>query len=95
MTEYFEILIETLVDCGKLVPFLYATLFLMEYIEHRASGRLVDLLRRSGRLGPVVGAALGCIPQCGFSAACRSISNPRAVAASSSTRHNVRPSLSA
>ncbi len=75
MTEYFEILIETLVDCGKLVPFLYATLFLMEYIEHRASGRLVDLLRRSGRLGPVVGAALGCIPQCGFSAACAELFN--------------------
>ncbi len=75
MMEYFEILIETLVDCGKLVPFLYATLFLMEYIEHRASGRLVDLLRRSGRLGPVVGAALGCIPQCGFSAACAELFN--------------------
>lgn len=75
MMEYIDILIETLVDCGKLVPFLYATLFLMEYIEHRASGRLVDLLRRSGRLGPVVGAALGCIPQCGFSAACAELFN--------------------
>lgn len=75
MMEYIDILIETLVDCGKLVPFLYATLFLMEYIEHRASGRLVDLLRRSGRLGPVAGAALGCIPQCGFSAACAELFN--------------------
>ena len=41
----------------------------MEYLEHRADSTTERLLRGSGRVGPLVGGALGAIPQCGFSAA--------------------------
>ena len=56
---------ETLV----LLPFLYLTYLLMEWIEHRAGERVEGLIRRAGRIGPLVGGTLGVLPQCGFSAA--------------------------
>lgn len=52
-----------------LLPFLYLTYLLMEWIEHRAGERVEGLIRRAGRIGPLVGGTLGALPQCGFSAA--------------------------
>ena len=62
-------LFHTLTDTLKLLPFLFLTYLLMEYLEHRADSTTERLLRGSGRVGPLVGGALGAIPQCGFSAA--------------------------
>lgn len=70
-----DILLDTLLDCLKLFPFLFVTVFLMEYLEHRAGERFVSLIRRSGRVGPLLGAGLGLVPQCGFSAACSELFN--------------------
>ena len=60
---------DTLLDVAKLLPFLFLTYAAMEYLEHRAGGRTEALVKRAGRLGPVIGAGLGAVPQCGFSAA--------------------------
>ncbi|MBQ9760770.1 MAG: arsenic efflux protein [Clostridia bacterium] len=62
-------LLHTLLDTAKLLPFLFLTYLLMEYLEHRADGATERLLRGSGRVGPLVGSLLGAVPQCGFSAA--------------------------
>lgn len=70
MDWFVDVLLDALIDCAKLVPFLLATVFLMEYLEHRAADRLTNAVQRAGRFGPLLGGALGCIPQCGFSAAC-------------------------
>lgn len=67
--ELPHLLLHSLLDTLKIVPFLFLSYLLMEYLEHRADGRLESTLRRSGRIGPLVGAALGVLPQCGFSAA--------------------------
>lgn len=67
--ELPHILLHSLLDTLKIVPFLFLSYLLMEYLEHRADGRLESSLRRSGRVGPLVGASLGVLPQCGFSAA--------------------------
>ena len=53
----------------RLLPFLYLTYLLMEWIEHRAGERTEALIRRAGRVGPLVGGLFGLLPQCGFSAA--------------------------
>ena len=53
----------------RLLPFLYLTYLLMEWIEHRAGERVEGMIRSAGRFGPLVGGALGVLPQCGFSAA--------------------------
>ena len=73
MHEFFHILehsvLHTLVDTVKVVPFLFLTYLLMEFLEHKAGGAPERWLRTSGKVGPLVGGVLGALPQCGFSAA--------------------------
>lgn len=73
MHEFFHILehsvLHTLVDTVKVVPFLFLTYLLMEFLEHKANGAPERWLRGSGKIGPLIGGALGVLPQCGFSAA--------------------------
>jgi len=64
-----EVLLDAVLDTLKLLPFLFVTYLAMEYLEHRAAAQTQALIRRSGRLGPLLGAGLGLFPQCGFSAA--------------------------
>jgi hypothetical protein len=62
-----EIITEALVDTGKLVPFLAVIYFMVGFLEYRYGDRLSHVFRGLGALGPIAGALLGCIPQCGFS----------------------------
>lgn len=64
-----EVFLHGLLDTLKLVPFLFLTYLLMEFIEHRSAEKTRRLVQRAGTLGPVIGGALGAVPQCGFSAA--------------------------
>lgn len=63
------VIIDTLLDTVKLVPFLFLTYLAMEYLEHKTGRKAQELVRKAGWLGPVIGGALGVVPQCGFSAA--------------------------
>lgn len=69
----FDALLDALVDTGKLLPILFLTYLLMEYLEHHAGGGISRGLQRSQSAGPVLGAALGLLPQCGFSGAAASL----------------------
>ena len=62
-------LLHTLQDTVKILPFLFLTYLLMEFLEHKAGGATERWLRGAGRVGPLLGGALGMLPQCGFSAA--------------------------
>ena len=64
-----DIIIDTLVDFLKLIPFLFITYLIMEWIEHNTKEGSEDLIKKAGKGGPIVGALLGVVPQCGFSAA--------------------------
>ena len=64
-----EIFIDSVVDCVKLLPFLYLSYLVVEYAEHRMSQRTKELIYQAGKAGPLLGALIGIIPQCGFSAA--------------------------
>lgn len=64
-----DILLDALIDSAKLLPFLYLTYLLMEFMEHKMSARVKNTIRNAGRFGPAAGAVLGAFPQCGFSAA--------------------------
>lgn len=55
-------------DTVALIPFLFITYLALEALEHAAGGRANDAVRCAGGAGPVVGALLGVVPQCGFSA---------------------------
>lgn len=62
-----EIIEETLIDSLKILPFLFLTYLLMEYLERKTSEKTKDVVKKSGRIGPLIGSILGCFPQCGFS----------------------------
>ena len=55
-------------DTLALVPFLFVTYIALEALEHAAGARANAVVRRAGAAGPVAGALLGVVPQCGFSA---------------------------
>ena len=76
-----EVLLESLVDTLKLLPFLFLTYLLMEFIEHRASDKVSAFMKRAGGLGPLAGSAVGAIPQCGFSAAASNLYAARVISA--------------
>ena len=68
---FVNVLLEALIDSAKMLPFLFLAFLFMEFIEHRAGDKLVRFLKKTegGAGGAVVGAAAGCVPQCGFSVA--------------------------
>ncbi len=64
-----DVIVDTLIDSVKLIPFLFITYLIMEYIEHKTSNKVKSAIQKSGRCGPLIGGLLGIIPQCGFSVA--------------------------
>ena len=62
-----EIIKDTLIDSVKLLPFLFITYLIMEYIEHKMKHKSKEVIKKSGRFGPLLGSVLGIFPQCGFS----------------------------
>ncbi len=62
-----EIVIETCLDSIKMLPFLFFAFLLIEFLEYYSGEMSGKLLKKVGKAGPVVGAVLGCVPQCGFS----------------------------
>ena len=64
-----HVLEHSIEDTLYLIPFLFVTYLAMEWLEHKAGDKAEDAVRRAGAAGPVVGALVGIVPQCGFSAA--------------------------
>lgn len=62
-----EIIEDTIIDSVKLLPFLFITYLIMEYIEHKTSEKAKEAIQKSGKFGPFFGSLLGIFPQCGFS----------------------------
>lgn len=61
-----EVLLDALIDSLKIFPFLFLLYVIIEFLEHRTSVTHNKNLLRGG-LAPLLGAAFGVIPQCGFS----------------------------
>lgn len=64
-----EIVLHGLLDTLKIIPFLFLTYLLMEFIEHKAGEKAENFMKKAGVFAPAVGGLLGTVPQCGFSAA--------------------------
>ena len=74
-----DVLLDTLLDTVKILPFLFLTYLLIEYLEHKAGEKIEGVIQRSGKLGPFFGGLLGVVPQCGFSTAASSLYSGRVI----------------
>lgn len=63
-----HVLEHSVADTLYLIPFLFVTYLVMEWLEHKTGGKTQEAIRHAGAAGPIVGAFLGVVPQCGFSA---------------------------
>ena len=79
MQVLFEILKETLLDTLKLLPFLFITYLIMEYLEHKTSNKVKKTIQKSGKFGPILGGIVGIFPQCGFSASATNLYSARVI----------------
>ena len=62
-----DIIIDTIKDSIKLLPFLFVAFLIIEVLEHKFNEKNEKVLKKSGVFGPIIGGILGCFPQCGFS----------------------------
>ena len=74
-----DILMDTVMDTLKLIPFLFVVFLLMEYIEHKFSKKTNEKIKKSGKYGPILGSILGAFPQCGFSVAATNLYATRVI----------------
>lgn len=62
-----EIILDTILDCLKILPFLFIAFLIIEFFEHKLSHKTEDTIKKAGKFGPLFGSLLGALPQCGFS----------------------------
>lgn len=62
-----EIILDTIIDSLKLIPFLLVAFLIIELLEHKLNNKTKNIITKSKKIGPIIGSLLGVIPQCGFS----------------------------
>lgn len=62
-----HVLYHAIEDSIKILPFLFVTYLVMEYLEEKMTGKTKQILKKTEKSGPIWGALLGILPQCGFS----------------------------
>ena len=74
-----DVLLDAVMDTLYLIPFLLVTYLFMEWLEHKTGAAAQNAIQRAGKAGPAIGALLGVVPQCGFSAAASTLYAARVV----------------
>ena len=64
MDVILDIIKDGVIDTLKLLPFLFIAFLLIELIEHKLKNK--EMVSKAGKFGPIIGAILGGIPQCGM-----------------------------
>jgi hypothetical protein len=68
-----DILLDSLSDVVKIIPFLFIIYLLLEFMEHEAGHKMEHFLEKHRRLNPIMGTIMGLIPSCGFAGAASSL----------------------
>ena len=69
MEMIIDVVLDAVIDSLKILPFLFLTYLVMEYLEHKTSEFTSSIVEKTEYLGPLWGGLIGIFPQCGFSAA--------------------------
>ncbi len=75
----WEVILDTLLDTLKVLPILYLVYLLVSYLGHNTNNRYARFMSKTKKYGPLVGGAVGCIPQCGFSVVMSDLYSKRAI----------------
>ena len=62
-----EIILDTILDSLKVLPFLFIAFLIIEFFEHKLSHKTENTIKKAGKFGPLIGSLFGALPQCGFS----------------------------
>ena len=74
-----DIIMDSVLDTLKILPYLLITFILLEFIEHKLSHKNKDILSKNKKYGVIVGSILGALPQCGFSSMAASLFSSRVI----------------
>lgn len=75
----FEVFEHTFFDTIIMLPFLFLAYLAIEIMEMKTGQRIFEKLGNAKKSGPLVGAAFGCVPQCGFSVISTTLYNKRLI----------------
>lgn len=79
LNTLLDVLLDALKDTALMIPFLFGVYILIEYMEHASSDKIVKAFKKLGPFGPVGGAVIGTVPQCGVSAAAANLYTGRVI----------------
>ena len=74
-----EVFFDAFLDTLKVLPFLLIMNFIIELLEYRSSGLKANKILKGG-FAPLIGTAVGVVPQCGFSVVATELYGKRKIA---------------
>ena len=75
----FDCILDGVIDTLKLLPYLFITFLILEFIENKISKKNEKLLANNKKYGPFLGGLLGALPQCGFSSMAANLFSARVI----------------
>lgn len=80
MLDFFiDSFMDALIDSAKLLPFLFVIYILLEWFNRNAGANTYKLIKKNEKIAPLLGGAIGVIPQCGLSAAAATLYSGKVV----------------
>lgn len=79
MDIFLDGLWDAVKDTLLVLPILYLAYLLVSYFSHNNNEKYSKVLHYTNKAGPVIGAFLGCIPQCGFSSVMSQLYSKRVI----------------
>ena len=70
---------DALYDLRYTIFILYFAYLVVGYLTHHKTKGYANLFKKSKKAGPLIGALLGCVPQCGFSSVMADVYSKRAI----------------
>jgi len=67
MHNYWEVTLEAIKHTAMVLPLLFIVYYLIELFEYKCASKIQNNKLLKGKASPVIGAVVGCVPQCGFS----------------------------
>ena len=67
MENFYDAILDALVDVFKMMPILFLAYLLVSYLSHDHNHKFSGFLSKKKRTSVLYASFLGCIPQCGFS----------------------------